>query len=243
MNIPNLINKILLSISSVQTPRDTTHSQSSKPPKSANVSPSPTSDFEKYRYLLKKLENGLIYSHDIPEENIQEFMDFQTMQRRAQNLCRKYNALKNDDEESKLEILHELLNPSCHDNQPFIQAPIFFQFGYNLTFGKNFVSNGYNVYLDGSAITIGDNCTIGIGSHIHTATHPIDPKERLEMSIFKPVKIGNNVRIGGQSIICPGVTIGDNVVISHGSIVVKDIPSNVHVGGNPARVIPQSNVK
>jgi maltose O-acetyltransferase len=76
--------------------------------------------------------------------------------------------------------------------------------------------------------------------HIYTATHPIHPFERNSGREYgKPVKIGNNVWIGGGSIINPGVTIGNNVVIASGSVVTKDVPDNVIVGGNPAKIIKQ----
>lgn len=75
----------------------------------------------------------------------------------------------------------------------------------------------------------------------YTATHPLDPKHRQDNDDYHelalPVTIGNNVWIGGKAIICPGVTIGDNSVIGAGSVVVKDVPANVVVAGNPAKII------
>ncbi|MBD0300634.1 MAG: sugar O-acetyltransferase, partial [Tolypothrix sp. T3-bin4] len=73
---------------------------------------------------------------------------------------------------------------------------------------------------------------------IYTATHPTDPEIRLSgLELALPVRIGNNVWIGGGAIICPGVTIGDHTTIAAGSVVVKDIPERVVAGGNPCRVI------
>lgn len=78
-----------------------------------------------------------------------------------------------------------------------------------------------------------------------SATHPVDATYRQDNDDYYelafPVKIGNNVWIGGKVIICPGVTIGDNVVIGAGAVVVKDVPSNVVVAGNPAKIIRDMN--
>ena len=85
---------------------------------------------------------------------------------------------------------------------------------------------------------IGAYCFIGPNVSIYTACHPLDPVERNKfLEWAEPVTIGNNVWIGGSTTICPGVTIGDNVVIGAGSVVTKDIPSNVVAVGNPARII------
>ena len=73
---------------------------------------------------------------------------------------------------------------------------------------------------------------------IFTATHPIDAQLRISgIEYGKPVTIGDNVWIGGGAIINPGVTIGNNVVVASGAVVVKDVPDNVVVGGNPAKII------
>ena len=80
----------------------------------------------------------------------------------------------------------------------------------------------------------------GPGVHIYTATHPLNPNERNIMREYgKPINIGNNVWIGGRTIINLGVTIGENAVIASGTVVTKDVPANVVVGGNPARVIKE----
>lgn len=92
--------------------------------------------------------------------------------------------------------------------------------------------------LDVCPIRIGDNCMLAPCVHIYTATHPIDPVARNSgAELGKPVTIGNNVWIGGRAVINHGVTIGDNVVVASGAVVTKDVPNNVVVGGNPARII------
>lgn len=76
------------------------------------------------------------------------------------------------------------------------------------------------------------------GVHIYTATHPLDPVDRNSGQEYgKPVTIGHNVWIGGRAVINPGVTIGDNAVVASGAVVVKNVPANAVVGGNPARII------
>jgi maltose O-acetyltransferase len=96
------------------------------------------------------------------------------------------------------------------------------------------------VILDVCEVRFGNNCMLAPGVHIYTATHPINPIERIKGPEYgKPVLIGNNAWIGGGAIINPGVTIGDNVVVASGAVMTKDVPSNVVVGGNPARIIKE----
>ncbi|MBP2000281.1 maltose O-acetyltransferase [Paenibacillus shirakamiensis] len=111
-------------------------------------------------------------------------------------------------------------------------------YGYNIHIGENFFANFDCTILDVCEVRIGDNCFLAPGVHIYTATHPIHPYERIAGPEYgKPVKIGDNVWIGGRAVINPGVNIGDNVVIASGAVVTKDVPENTIVGGNPARII------
>jgi maltose O-acetyltransferase len=79
---------------------------------------------------------------------------------------------------------------------------------------------------------------MGPGIHLYTATHPLDAATRksgLESAL--PIAIGNGVWLGGGTIVCPGVTIGENTVVGAGSVVVRDLPANVLAVGNPCRVV------
>lgn len=74
---------------------------------------------------------------------------------------------------------------------------------------------------------------------IYTTGHSLEPKDRHKSGYAIPITIGINVWIGGSSVILPGVKIGDNSVVAGGSVVTKDVPPNVVVGGNPAKVIKE----
>lgn len=149
-----------------------------------------------------------------------------------------YNQTLETEVEKRTQILKDLLG-STGENI-YMEPNIRFDYGYNTYVGENFYANFDCTFLDVCEVRIGDNCMLGPNVHIYTATHPINPIERNSGKEYgKPVNIGNNVWIGGGSIINPGVTIGDNVVIASGSVVTKDVPDNVVVGGNPAKIIKQ----
>ena len=87
-------------------------------------------------------------------------------------------------------------------------------------------------------VYIGDHVMIGPNTLITTVNHPLTPMgRRRHLGIAKPVRIGNDVWIGGNVTILPGITIGNNVVVAAGAVVTKDIPDNTLVGGVPARKI------
>lgn len=119
-----------------------------------------------------------------------------------------------------------------------IQPPIYVDYGSNIYVGDNFYANYDCIFLDVCEIKIGDNVMFGPRVAIYTAEHPLDPTIRnTNLEFGRPVTIGNNVWVGGSVTILGGVTIGDNVVVGAGSLVNKDLPSNVIAAGNPARII------
>jgi len=160
---------------------------------------------------------------------------------KARDLCKQFNTTDVYDEAGRVRILKEMLHPDCADKKLFVEPIFRADYGTNITVGNNLQMNFDCCILDCAKITIGDNCLVAPNVHIYAATHPIDPKFREDnedyYELAKPVTIGNNCWIGGQSTICPGVTIGDNVTIGAGSVVTKDIPSNVVIAGNPAKII------
>ena len=119
-----------------------------------------------------------------------------------------------------------------------INPPFHCDYGANIEVGENFFANYNFIVLDVGRVKIGKNAQIASSVSIYTAGHPVHPDSRnsgYEYGI--DVTIGDNVWLGGGSIINPGVTIGDNVVIGSGSVVTRDIPDNVIAAGNPCRVI------
>lgn len=133
-------------------------------------------------------------------------------------------------------MLQEMLGQS--DEDTFINQPFYCDYGKHIRVGKRFFANFNLVVLDEAFVTIGDDCFIGPNVSIYTACHSTDPVERNSRQEWaRPVTIGNNCWIGGSVTILPGVTIGDNVTIGAGSVVVKDIPSNTLAAGNPAKVM------
>jgi len=111
---------------------------------------------------------------------------------------------------------------------------------FDVQIGKNVRFTGIpNWGSESYLIQIGNNVTItqGVTFHTHDGGVGLFRKEYPGINIFGRMKVGNNVFIGHKSIIMPNVTIGDNVVIAAGSVVTKDIPNNVVVGGVPAKII------
>lgn len=156
----------------------------------------------------------------------------------ARRLVRIYNQTLETEGDKRTKLLKELLG-STGENV-YMEPTIRFDYGYNTLVGENFYANFDCVILDVCEVRIGDNCMLAPGVHIYTATHPLNPTERNAGKEYaKPVTIGNNVWIGGRAVINPGVKVGNNVVIASGAIVTKDVPDNVVVGGNPAKIIKQ----
>lgn len=116
--------------------------------------------------------------------------------------------------------------------------PLYYSHGVNISVGDNFFANADFMVLDEADVTIGKNVFIGPRVSIFTACHPISSGVRnTGLQYARPVKIGDNVWIGGNVVINPGVTIGDHVVIGSGSVITKDIEEGVIAAGNPCRVM------
>ena len=148
----------------------------------------------------------------------------------------KYNNLPPEAEKEQDELIKDILGKT--GESVHIEAPFHCDYGYNIEVGENFFANYNLTVLDVGKVRIGKNAQIAPNVSIYTAGHPIHPDSRnsgYEYGI--EVTIGDNVWIGGNVCIMPGVTVGDNVVIGAGSVVTKDIPDSVIAVGNPCRVV------
>lgn len=156
----------------------------------------------------------------------------------ARREIQNFNTLPFDQEKERVAILKALFGKT--DGWLKIEPNFRCDYGYNIFVGKNFFANFDCVFLDVCKIEFGDDCMLGPGVHIYTASHPLAAEERIKGPEYgAPVTIGHRVWIGGRAVILPGVTIGDNVVVASGAVVTKDVPDNVVVGGNPAKIIKE----
>lgn len=177
----------------------------------------------------EKMLAGMIYDANNDADLIAERV-------RCKELCYDYNRLRPSESERRSALLHDLLGHIA--GEVLIEAPFECDYGYNISVGRNFYANHNLVILDGARVEFGDNVFIAPNCGFYTAGHPIDAGERNRgLEYAYPIKVGNDVWIGGNVCVLPGVTIGDNCVIGAGSVVVKDIPSNSVAVGNPCRVI------
>ena len=175
---------------------------------------------------IRRRDLGLLY---ISDDAVME------QQKPARQLTHRLNASDRSDFDGIKAIVKQLFGKS---ENAFVNPPFYCDYGFNIEVGDNFFANYNCTILDVAKVKIGKNCLLAPNVAIYTAGHAVDPELRAAMYEYgMPVTIGDNVWIGGISVICPGVTIGDNSVIGAGSVVTKDIPSDVVAAGNPCRVI------
>ena len=158
-----------------------------------------------------------------------------------QKVCRRVlqrlNTVDRSDFDEIGRIVKELLGKS---DGAFVNPPFYCDYGSHIEVGKNFFANYNCTIIDVAKVKIGDNCQMAPNVSIYTAGHPLHPVSRNSMYEYGiSVTIGDNVWIGGNTVIMPGVHIGSNTVIGAGSVVTKDIPDWVVAVGNPCRVIRQ----
>ena len=148
----------------------------------------------------------------------------------------RFNNTPPENEEEQAALIRQIIGK--HGKNLKIEPPFHCDYGSNIEVGENFFANFNLTILDVGRVKIGKNAQIAPNVSIYTAGHPVHPDSRnsgYEYGI--DITIGDNVWIGGSSVINPGVTIGNNVVVAAGAVVTKDVPDNCVVAGVPAKVI------
>lgn len=177
---------------------------------------------------LEKLDAGLPFDVNDPEVDARKI--------HAVKGCAALEKIDASDRAAKEKAIRALFGKA--GKNPNILTGFHCDNGLNIEVGDEFLAN-YNVtILDIAKVQMGNNVWIGPGTLITSINHPLNPAgRRKHLGIAKPIKIGNDVWIGGNATILPGVTIGNNVVVAAGAVVTKDIPDNSLVGGVPAKKI------
>lgn len=147
-----------------------------------------------------------------------------------------YHQLRPSQEVERRSLLRRLFG-RVGENATVV-PPFHCDYGYNIEVGENFFLNAGCVILDGAKVRFGDNVFVAPHCGFYTAGHPLDVARRNQgLEYARPITIGDNVWIGAEVCVLPGVSIGEGSVIGAGSVVTKDIPAHVLAFGNPCRVI------
>jgi maltose O-acetyltransferase len=154
---------------------------------------------------------------------------------RARDLCQKLNASRDEEEEVRRDLCRQIFGKG--GDSVWMQPPFYCDYGSNIELGERVFFNFNCVVLDVCRIRIGDFTLFGPAVQILTPMHPLNAALRRKQEYGKPIDIGSDVWVGGGALILPGVTIGSRTVIGAGSVVTRDIPSDVFAAGNPCRVI------
>ncbi|WP_221373399.1 sugar O-acetyltransferase [Clostridium perfringens] len=162
-------------------------------------------------------------------------------QMKSLELLYDFNQTRPSEQDKRDKMLKEMFAEIGEDC--YIEPPFHANWGgKNVHFGNGVYANFNLTMVDDCDIFVGNNVLFGPNVTVSAGTHPIHPELRSKQAQYNiPIHIGNNVWIGANSVILPGVNIGDNSVIGAGSVVTKDIPSNVVAVGNPCRVLREIN--
>lgn len=176
----------------------------------------------------ERLQQGLIYN-DFDEDLFERRVA-------AKKLFKAYNKTNDDEGELRNKILQQLFKQI--GKNVWIEPDFKCEFGKNITIEDDVYINFGCIILDCAEVTIGSHTLFGPNIGLYPVNHSTDAQERINGGCYgKPILIGKNVWLGGDVKVLAGVTIGDNTIIGTGSIVTKDIPSNVIAVGNPCKVI------
>lgn len=180
-------------------------------------------------------EEGLLY--DVFEQELTDIKD------KTYGLVSELSRASHFDTEYVMSLVRKIVAKIGQDS--YIVPPFRCDYGDHVFIGNNTYINYNCCFLDSAKVTIGDYVYMGPNCNIFTPCHPIHHELRKEKvtEYALPVTVGSHSWIGGDVVITPGVTIGENCVIGAGSVVTKDIPDNSIAVGNPCKVIRQINDK
>lgn len=182
--------------------------------------------------------NNVLHSGEIYYPSDDEIMHRQALCLEKQYDYNQTRPLEAEKREKLLKEMFAELGEDC-----YIEPPLHANWGgHHVHFGNSVYANFNLTLVDDTHIYVGDYTMLGPNVVIATAGHPVLPELREKAYQFNmPVHIGKNCWLGAGVIVLPGVTIGDNSVIGAGSVVTKDIPSNVVAVGNPCKVLREIN--
>lgn len=167
----------------------------------------------------EKAQKGYLYDANYDKEIVEA-------RTRCADLCYEFNNLRPSDTEKQQELLKKILGKM--EGMPVVTAPFYCDYGINISVGRNFYTNHNVTILDCAKVTFGDNVFIAPNCVFSTAGHAIDSEQRSRgLEIALPITVGDDVWIGANVSVLPGVTIGSNTIIGAGSVVNKDIPGSV----------------
>ena len=136
----------------------------------------------------------------------------------------------------ELAALFAAVAPDC-----YVEAPFHCAYGVNISLGSAVYLNAGCVVLDTASVVFCARSMCGPGVQVYCADHHRDPARRAEgIERALPVRIGEDVWIGGNAVLLPGITIGDGAIVGAGSVVTRDVAARSRVAGNPARGLPAS---
>lgn len=177
----------------------------------------------------EKMERQMLYDANYDKE-------LETARIKCKILCQEYNNLPIQDLYSRRKLIKSILGKTGENIH--VEPDFWCDYGWRIEVGENFYANHGLIILDAGKVIFGDNVFIAPSCGFHTSGHPIDFERRNQgLEYAYPIIVGNNVWFGAGVQVMPGVTIGDNTIIGAGSIVTKDIPSDVIAVGNPCRVM------
>lgn len=180
------------------------------------------------RTTRERMLAGELYLADDPE--------LAELHLRAQDYAQAYNATPARDHRTRRRWLEQLLGAVGEGTE--IRSPLYVDYGVHIRIGARCFANFGLVALDVCEIVIGDDVQIASNVQLLTPTHPVDPEpRRAKWEAGAPIRVEDNVWLGGGAIVLAGVTIGENTVVGAGAVVTRDLPANVVAVGNPARVV------